>query len=180
MNLPALTQTRQTPSPLGPMLLAVSPQGLCGVWFLDQKHFPPVTALQATQLTSTAAARSTDTASDAHAWLDQAAQQLADYFAGQRQHFDLPLDLSAGSAFQQSVWHALLAIGRGQTESYGALATRLGRPSAARAVGAAVGRNPISIIVPCHRVVGSNGSLTGYAGGLDRKVALLQLEGCLL
>ena len=180
MNLPALTQTRQTPSPLGPMLLAVSPQGLCGVWFLDQKHFPPVTALQATQLTSTAAARSTDTASDAHAWLDQAAQQLADYFAGQRQHFDLPLDLSAGSAFQQSVWHALLAIGRGQTESYGELATRLGRPSAARAVGAAVGCNPISIIVPCHRVVGSNGSLTGYAGGLDRKVALLQLEGCLL
>ena len=180
MNLPALTQTRQTPSPLGPMLLAVSPQGLCGVWFLDQKHFPPVTALQATQLTSTAAARSTDTASDAHAWLDQAAQQLADYFAGQRQHFDLPLDLSAGSAFQQSVWHALLAIGRGQTESYGELATRVGRPSAARAVGAAVGRNPISIIVPCHRVVGSNGSLTGYAGGLDRKVALLQLEGCLL
>ena len=90
------------------------------------------------------------------------------------------MDLSAGSAFQQSVWHALLAIGRGQTESYGALATRLGRPSAARAVGAAVGRNPISIIVPCHRVVGSNGSLTGYAGGLDRKVALLQLEGCLL
>ena len=135
MNLPALTQTRQTPSPLGPMLLAVSPQGLCGVWFLDQKHFPPVTALQATQLTSTAAARSTDTASDAHAWLDQAAQQLADYFAGQRQHFDLPLDLSAGSAFQQSVWHALLDIGRGQTQSYGALAARVGRPSAARAVG---------------------------------------------
>ena len=78
------------------------------------------------------------------------------------------------------MWHALLDIGRGQTQSYGALAARVGRPSAARAVGAAVGCNPISIIVPCHRVVGSNGSLTGYAGGLDRKVALLQLEGCLL
>ena len=176
MNLPALTQTRQTASPLGPMLLAASPLGLCGVWFLDQKHFPPDAALQAAQAPSVATA-----VSDAsQAWLDQAAQQLADYFAGQRQHFDLPLDLSAGSAFQQSVWHALLDIGRGQTESYGALAARVGRPSAARALGAAVGRNPISIIVPCHRVVGTNGSLTGYAGGLDRKVALLRLEGFLL
>lgn len=176
MKLPALTQTRKTPSPLGPILLAASPQGLCGVWFVDQKHFPPTTALQATPTTSAGSGASVDS----QAWLDQAAQQLADYFSGQRQHFDLPLDLSAGSAFQQSVWQALLAIGRGQTESYGALAARVGRPSAARAVGTAVGRNPISIIVPCHRVMGSNGTLTGYAGGLDRKVALLQLEGCLL
>ncbi len=180
MNFPALTQTRQTPSPLGPMLLAASPLGLCGVWFLDQKHFPPDAVLQAAQTGSSALTRTSDASSPAQAWLSETAQQLTHYFAGQRQHFDLPLDLSAGSAFQQSVWHALLAIGRGQTESYSALAARVGRPSAARAVGAAVGRNPISIIVPCHRVVGSNGSLTGYAGGLDRKVTLLQLEGCLL
>jgi methylated-DNA-[protein]-cysteine S-methyltransferase len=158
------------------MLLAASPQGLCGVWFVDQKHYPLDTALQAAQAPCLAAC-----AFDAsQAWLDQAAQQLAQYFAGHRQHFDLPLDLSVGSTFQQSVWHVLLDISRGQTESYGTLAARVGRPSAARAVGAAVGRNPISIIVPCHRVVGSNGALTGYAGGLDRKVALLQLEGCLL
>ena len=174
MNFPALTQTRETPSPLGPLLLAASPQGLCGVWFLNQKHFPPAAAWPTTQTSSVLAP------SGSQAWLDQATQQLTQYFAGQRQHFDLPLDLSAGSAFQQSVWQALLDIARGQTESYGALATRVGRPSSARAVGAAVGRNPISIIVPCHRVVGSNGALTGYAGGLDRKVALLQLEGGLL
>jgi methylated-DNA-[protein]-cysteine S-methyltransferase len=178
MNFPTFTQTRENPSPLGPMLMAASPQGLCGVWFLDQKHFPPTTALSAIPTaTKTASAAAP---ADPQAWLDQAAQQLTQYFAGRRQHFDLPLDLSTGSAFQQSVWRALLDIDRGQTQSYGALAARVGRPSAARAVGAAVGRNPISIIVPCHRVVGTNGALTGYAGGLDRKVALLQLEGCLL
>jgi methylated-DNA-[protein]-cysteine S-methyltransferase len=176
MNLPDLTQTLQTPSPLGPVLLAASPQGLCGVWFMDQKYFPLVTVLKATQASAVAAGG----LDASQALLDQAAQQLAHYFAGQRQHFDLPLDLSSGSTFQQSVWHALLDIDRGKTQSYGSLAARMGRPSAARAVGAAVGRNPISIIVPCHRVVGSNGSLTGYAGGLDRKVALLQLEGCRL
>ena len=178
MKIHAHIQTRSSTSPLGPMLLAASPQGLCGVWFVNQKHYPLDTALQAAQAPSVAAIAAGSDASQV--WLDQADQQLSHYFAGQRQHFDLPLDLSAGSAFQQSVWRALLAIGRGQTESYGALATRVGRPSAARAVGAAVGRNPISIIVPCHRVVGSTGALTGYAGGLDRKVALLQLEGCLL
>jgi len=173
MKTPAHIQTRPSTSPLGPMLLAASPLGLCGVWFVNQKHYPLDRALQAPTVASVASDAS-------QAWLDQAAQQLTHYFAGHRQHFDLPLDLSIGTAFQQSVWHALLDISRGQTESYGALAARVGRPSAARAVGAAVGRNPISIIVPCHRVVGSNGALTGYAGGLERKVALLQLEGCLL
>jgi methylated-DNA-[protein]-cysteine S-methyltransferase len=107
----------------------------------------------------------------------QAQTQLAQYFAGQRQHFDLPLDLSQGSALQQLVWQALLEIAPGQTCSYGQLARRIGRPQAARAVGAAVGRNRLSIIVPCHRVIGSDGALTGYAGGLARKRALLQLEG---
>ena len=86
------------------------------------------------------------------------------------------LDLSQGTAFQQQVWRGLLDIAAGDTLAYGALSQRIGKPAAVRAVGAAVGRNPISIIVPCHRVVGADGSLTGYAGGLDRKTALLQLE----
>ena len=103
--------------------------------------------------------------------------QLAAWFAGERTRFELPLDLQAGTPFQQDVWTALLAIPRGGTTSYAELARRLGRPTAARAVGAAVGRNPISIVVPCHRVLGSGGSLTGYAGGLERKTALLELEG---
>jgi len=96
-----------------------------------------------------------------------------------RQHFDLPLDLSRGTPFQQLVWTALLHIGWGETTRYGELAQQLGRPQASRAVGMAVGRNPLSIIVPCHRVLGAQGSLTGYAGGLDRKQNLLQREGVL-
>ena len=107
----------------------------------------------------------------------QAAQaQLAAYFAGTRRSFDLPLDLERGTAFQQSVWRALLQIPYGATLSYGALGAVIGKPSAVRAVGAAVGRNPVSIIVPCHRVLGAHGALTGYAGGLERKTALLQGE----
>ena len=109
--------------------------------------------------------------------LRQAQAQLAEYFAGTRSTFDLPLDLQGGTAFQRSVWDALLAIPRGGTTSYGVLSRSIGQPAAVRAVGAAVGRNPLSIVVPCHRVVGANGSLTGYAGGLERKSALLKLEG---
>ena len=101
----------------------------------------------------------------------------ADRQAATRQAFDLPLDLSGGTPFQQAVWRALLAIPSGATTSYGALARALGSPTAVRAVGAAVGRNPISIVVPCHRVLGAGGALTGYAGGLARKQALLRLEG---
>jgi methylated-DNA-[protein]-cysteine S-methyltransferase len=109
--------------------------------------------------------------------LQRSENALRRYFAGESVVFDLPLDLDSGTAFQQAVWRALLQIPRGATTSYGALSARLGQPSAVRAVGGAVGRNPLSIIVPCHRVLGANGSLTGYAGGLERKVALLQLEG---
>lgn len=149
-------------SPLGPMLLAATPQGLAGVWFEGQRHGP----------------RDVDWPEDAsHPVLQEAARQLTDYFAGTRTHFELPLDLSHGTAFQQDVWQALLAIPAGATTSYGALSRQLGRPQAARAVGAAVGRNPVSIVVPCHRVKGSGGALTGYAGGLERKSALLRLEG---
>jgi methylated-DNA-[protein]-cysteine S-methyltransferase len=103
--------------------------------------------------------------------------QLSEYFAGRRHSFELPLDLQCGTAFQQDVWRALLAIPAGGTTSYGAISRSIGKPQAMRAVGAAIGRNPVSIVVPCHRVVGSDGSLTGYAGGMERKTALLQLEG---
>lgn len=107
--------------------------------------------------------------------LAQAAAQLAEYFAGQRQNFTIPL-APRGTPFQQEVWRALCAIPYGQTRSYGQLAAALGRPSAARAVGGACRRNPIWLMIPCHRVVGASGSLTGYAGGLERKKALLALE----
>lgn len=151
-------------SPLGGITLAATDQGLAGAWFEHQRHWPDTRGWQ------------TD---DAHPVLCQAAVQLADYFAGRRDSFDLPLDLSHGTAFQQSVWQALRAIPAGQTTSYGALSAGVGKPAAVRAVGAAVGRNPISVIVPCHRVLGADGSLTGYAGGLERKTALLELEGAL-
>jgi methylated-DNA-[protein]-cysteine S-methyltransferase len=109
--------------------------------------------------------------------LVRAQAQLAQYFAGQRHPFDLPLDLGPCTALQQRVWQALLEIAPGDTCSYGELARRIGQPRAVRAVAGAVGRNRLSIFVPCHRVLGSDGSLTGYAGGLARKRALLQLEG---
>lgn len=111
-----------------------------------------------------------------HSVLQQTQRELEAYFLGQRTTFDVPLDLSHGTDFQQEVWLALLRIAPGHSKAYGALAAELGKPNASRAVGAAVGRNPISILVPCHRVVGARGQLTGYAGGLDRKQALLQLE----
>ncbi|HEU4976428.1 MAG TPA: methylated-DNA--[protein]-cysteine S-methyltransferase [Baekduia sp.] len=105
--------------------------------------------------------------------------QLGEYFAGARRTFDLELD-PHGSPFERAVWHALTEIPYGETESYGALARRVGRPGAARAVGLANGRNPISIVVPCHRVIGADGSLTGYGGGLERKRTLLELEAGVL
>jgi methylated-DNA-[protein]-cysteine S-methyltransferase len=157
---PSIVRTAYA-SPLGPMILAASDAGLAGLWFEGQRHLP-------------------DTAGwpvrDDHPVLRQARAQLDDYFAGRRTAFDLPLDLQGGTPFQQSVWRALLGIACGETTSYGHLSARIGRPQAVRAVGAAVGRNPVSIVVPCHRVVGSAGALTGYAGGLPRKEALLQLE----
>lgn len=102
-------------------------------------------------------------------------EQLSAYFAGELTEFDLPL-APRGTTFQLRVWNALLEIPYGQTASYGELATAIGRPGASRAVGAANGRNPIAVIVPCHRVIGADGSLTGYAGGVERKRALLELE----
>jgi len=110
-----------------------------------------------------------------HAVLAETSRQLGDYFAGKRQRFTVRLDFR-GSDFQKQVWAALLAIPFGETRSYGEIAHQLGRPSASRAVGAANGRNPISIIAPCHRVVGANGALTGFAGGLAAKRFLLDHE----
>jgi methylated-DNA-[protein]-cysteine S-methyltransferase len=155
------------PSPLGAITLAATGKGLAGLWFVEGQRYLP------SQLTEPAAWPE-DTE---HPVLKQTSRQLAEYFAGRRKHFDVALDLASGTAFQQSVWRALLAIPPGSTESYGDVSRRIGKPGAARAVGAAVGRNPVSIIVPCHRVLGSDGSLTGYGGGLDRKIALLRLEG---
>ena len=106
------------------------------------------------------------------------ARQLREYFARRRRHFDLPL-AAAGTSFQRSVWEALAAIPYGELRSYRDIAQVIGNPSAVRAVGAANGRNPLPIVVPCHRVIGSNGSLTGFAGGLDIKTYLLELEGAL-
>ena len=149
-------------SPLGRIILAATDDKLAGVWFDGQRHQPDTSTWPCV----------TD-----HPVLQQAITQLSDYFSGQRTSFELPLDLSNGTPFQQNVWQAMLKIPAGATLTYGALSAMLGQPTAVRAVGGAVGRNPLSIIVPCHRVVGANGALTGYAGGLERKTALLQLEG---
>jgi methylated-DNA-[protein]-cysteine S-methyltransferase len=116
---------------------------------------------------------------ETHPILIEAERQLADYFAGTRRAFDLPLDFR-GTDFQKSVWAALLAIPFGETRSYADIARAVGRPTAFRAVGAANGRNPISIVAPCHRVIGTSGALTGFAGGLKAKEHLLGLEGALL
>ena len=160
----ACTAQATVQTPLGPMLLARTERGLAGVWFEGQKDHPG--ALSAP-------------VKDDDPLLRAAAAQLGDYFAGRSTRFDVPLDLH-GTDFQRGVWKALLAIGLGQTRSYGDIARELGSPRAMRAVGAAIGKNPVSVIVPCHRVLGTGGSLTGYAGGVDRKRALLALEGVAL
>ena len=116
---------------------------------------------------------------EASALTDRAAEQLAAYFGGEIQAFDLPLD-AGGTPFQQSVWRALCAIPYGETRSYRELAEAIGNPKAVRAVARANGANPLSIVVPCHRVIGADGTLTGYAGGLEMKARLLALEGALI
>jgi methylated-DNA-[protein]-cysteine S-methyltransferase len=151
-------------SPLGPLIVAATARGVHGVYFDAHRHFKGTAGWQR----------------DAQQpLLREAGMQLAAYFAGGRQMFDLPLD-SHGTPFQQAVWQALGTIPFGQMRSYGQLAQQLGNPKAVRAVGAAIGRNPLSIIVPCHRVVGATQALTGYAGGLERKRSLLALEGITL
>jgi methylated-DNA-[protein]-cysteine S-methyltransferase len=149
-------------SPIGEILLTANDRAITRLVLKDQKHFPEQTDEWQPQPNLDI--------------IQQAIIQLNEYFQHQRQTFNLPLQ-PAGTAFQQQVWQQLGQIPFGQTWSYGKLAQAIGQPNASRAVGAANGRNPISIIVPCHRVIASNGKLTGYAGGVDRKQWLLQHEG---
>jgi methylated-DNA-[protein]-cysteine S-methyltransferase len=149
-------------TPLGPLTAAATSRGLAGLWFDGQAHHPgplhaPVDAQQP--------------------FIAQARAELARYWRGEhRGRFEVPLD-AQGTAFQKAVWKVLLDIDSGRTSTYSAVAAAAGSARAVRAAGAAIGRNPLSIIVPCHRVLGRDGSLTGYAGGLARKEALLRLEG---
>ena len=148
-------------SPQGRMLLVAGGEGLCGVYFDGQKYLPRIDP---------------EWWRDAgHAVLRQAKRELAEYFGGKRKRFEVPL-APEGTPFQQSVWNAISTVEFGETITYGKLARLAGYAGSARAAGAATGRNPISIVVPCHRIIGASGSLTGYAGGLDRKRALLALE----
>lgn len=151
------------PSPIGVLLIAATDAGICGIYFEEHKHFkgkdswlekPTQAAMQ---------------------HLKKAATQLDEYFAGQRTEFDVALDMT-GTEFQRGVWTALTEIPFGKSVSYAQHAQGLGNPKALRAVGSAIGKNPVSIIVPCHRVIGSSGAVTGYAGGVERKRFLLALE----
>jgi methylated-DNA-[protein]-cysteine S-methyltransferase len=149
-------------SPHGRILLVASDAGLSGVYFNGQKYHPQL---------------ETAWRHDAgNALLRQAKRELAEYFGGERKRFEIAL-APEGTSFQCRVWKAISTVEFGTTIAYGELARRAGCPGSARAAGAATGRNPIGIIVPCHRIVGANGSLTGYAGGLEKKRALLALEG---
>jgi methylated-DNA-[protein]-cysteine S-methyltransferase len=151
----------QTPSPVGSLLLMANAQGLCGLHMEHSARGPgPIQP---------------DWAHD-HKRFEPVIRQLDEYFSGRRKSFDVSTLALRGTPFQQSVWHALMTIPYGQTISYGELARRIDNPKAVRAVGLANGRNPVSIIVPCHRVIGADGSLTGYGGGLPRKQFLLALE----
>jgi methylated-DNA-[protein]-cysteine S-methyltransferase len=149
-------------TPVGPILLARTAQGLAGAWFLDdQQHHPR--RFEAPDLPE-------------DPLLATVAGAFTDYFAGRSMAWDSVVLDPVGSPFQLAVWRELRAIAPGTTTTYGAIAAALGVPGSARAVGTAVGRNPLGIVVPCHRVIGSDGSLTGYAGGLARKRTLLRLE----
>jgi len=151
-------------SPIGPLTLVAAGGALAGVYLSEHRRAAGPEVLGPRDRGPREAGP-----------LGAAARQLAEYFAGDRTEFAIDLIL-AGTAFQQRVWTQLRGIGYGQTISYGELASRIGQPSASRAVGLANGRNPVSIIVPCHRVVGADGRLTGYGGGLERKRYLLGLE----
>jgi methylated-DNA-[protein]-cysteine S-methyltransferase len=151
-------------SPVGELLLVASTAGLRAVlWPNDNRRRVPLPPLTAGVFTGPSAV------------LDRTAQQLDDWFAAQRTTFDLPFDLH-GTPFQVKAWRALAAIPYGATRSYGEQAATLGHPTAARAIGAANGRNPLSIVLPCHRVIGANGTLTGFAGGIETKRWLLDFE----
>jgi methylated-DNA-[protein]-cysteine S-methyltransferase len=157
--------SKSLPSPVGQLTLIGSDAGLAAILWEndDPKRVPLPVAGEAPD----------------HPVLLEAARQLTEYFNGERHTFTLPLDFH-GTAFQKDVWTALLNVPYGQTRSYAQIAEHIGRPTASRAVGAANGRNPISIVAPCHRIIGANGALTGFAGGLAAKAWLLRLEGSLV
>jgi methylated-DNA-[protein]-cysteine S-methyltransferase len=151
-------------SPLGPVVAVADDHGLRHIDFVGAKYEKKVEG---------------DWVEDpAYRPLRDCAAQLAEYFARRRRSFDLPL-APEGTPFQRSVWQEIARVPYGETITYGELARRAGAPGQARAAGAATGRNPLGVVVPCHRIMGSDGSLTGYAGGLDRKRGLLELEGAL-
>ncbi|WP_330460681.1 methylated-DNA--[protein]-cysteine S-methyltransferase [Streptomyces sp. NBC_00820] len=150
-----------TDSPYGPLTLVAEDEVLCGLYMTDQRHRP--------------AEETFGPRDDSLPAFAAAEEQLKAYFAGELTEFTLELSLG-GTEFQRKVWHQLTLIPYGETRTYGQLADELGNPGASRAVGLANGRNPIGVIVPCHRVIGSTGSLTGYGGGLDRKRRLLDFE----
>lgn len=149
-------------SPIGPLTLVATDGAISGLYMETQRHLPD--------------AASFGVRDDAGPF-GEVTRQLVEYFAGERTEFDLPLRLE-GTGFQRQVWAGLQDVPYGETWSYGQLAAHIGSPGASRAVGLANGRNPIGVIVPCHRVVGANGKLTGYGGGLERKQFLLDLERC--
>ncbi len=164
------TFTKMTSS-LGPLWLCASVKGICGLGFGEYPAHAEVRRMASHGIAAPEPGNSS--------LLEAAVEQLEEYFAQRLKVFDLPLDLR-GTPFQQTVWAALLAIPYGTTATYGEIALRIGRPRATRAVGRANGANPVAIIVPCHRVIGRNGSLVGYAAGVERKAALLQLEQAVL
>ncbi len=153
--------TRSWQSPLGPMWLASKNNALVGAWFEAQKHFPKTLVLKEVNVSD--------------AVLTETVAQLKGYFDAKLKVFSLPL-APEGTGFQTRVWNEISTIRFGETKTYSELARVASSANASRAAGAATGRNPISIIIPCHRVIASNGAMTGYAGGLDRKQALLALE----
>ena len=161
---PHLVAQSRINSPLGPLTAAATPLGLAGLWFDGQAHHPGPLAVPV---------------DDHHPVLAAAALAVAAYFDGDAEPLGrVALDLH-GTPFQLAVWRALQALPRGTTATYGQIAAGVGSPAGFRAAGAAIGRNPVSILVPCHRVLGQGGALTGYAGGLHRKQALLRAEGVL-
>ena len=166
MMFDANTSQSLIPTPIGDILILCSGKGLRGCWFIGQSHFPR-DALDQCSTDLTIGMRFHQTVK----------RQLDLYFNNQIDKFEIELDLnSMGTPFQMEVWHALLSIPFGQTVSYSDISRKINRPNSTRAVGAAIGKNPISVIIPCHRVIGANGNLTGYAGGIERKKYLLNLE----
>jgi len=156
-------------SPIGPLLVGATPRGLCRISF-DAEGEPNAELDQLARLFGPRVLR-------VPGRLDAARRQLEDYFEGRRRTFELEVDLTGVPAFQQEVLRELALVPYAETATYGGLAQRVGRPRAARAVGGALNRNPVPIVLPCHRIVGASGSLVGYGGGLERKRALLDLEG---